>query len=168
MMRKKVSKNIGTISKGLCDAVVAVEEEMYCYSQSPLCMLFSAPKRRLCMVDILKVLRVLSCWFVLWVGLCNMAQADTMVPKADAEKDSQRTGEQGDSKESIRQQGVHIIQGDVLRVEGNTYFIKELGGKELNLRTDATTMKAEKIQVGDRIEAKVDENNRALSLVLAP
>src|SRR5580765_1499064 len=78
-------------------------------------------------------------------------------------------GTQGDPTElSIREQEVHIIQGDVLRVEGNTYFIKELGGKELSLRTDATTMKAEKIQVGDRIEAKVDENNRALSLVLAP
>ena len=121
------------------------------------------------MVDILKEVRVLSYGLVLLVGLlCNMAQADIMVPKADAEKDSQRTGEQGDPKESIRQQVVHIIQGDVLRVEGNTYFIKELGGKELSLRTDASTMKAEKIQVGDRIEAKVDENNRALSLVLAP
>ena len=122
------------------------------------------------MVDIPKVVRVLSCGLVLWVGLlCNMAQADTMVPRADAEKDTQGTGGQGDPKElSIRQQGVHIIQGDVLRVEGNTYFIKELGGKELSLRTDATTTKPEKIQVGDRIEAKVDENNRALSLVLAP
>ena len=126
------------------------------------------------MVDTPKVVRMLSCGFLLWVGLlCNMAQADTdtMVPGADAGKDSQsqRTGGQGDPKElSIRQQGVHIIQGDVLRVEGDTYFIKELGGKELSLHTDATTMKAEKIQVGDRIEAKVDENNRALSLVLAP
>ena len=131
---------------------------------------FQSIQTKALMVDISKMVRVLSWGFVLWVGLlCNMAQADTMVPKADAEKDSQRTGEQGDPKElSIRQQGVHIIQGDVLRVEGNTYFIKELGGKELSLRTDATTMKAEKIQVGDRIEAKVDENNRALSLVLAP
>jgi hypothetical protein len=124
------------------------------------------------MVDIPKMVRVLSCGFLLWVGLLsNMAQAETMMPGTDAGKDSQsqKTGEQGDPKElSIRQQGVHIIQGDVLRVEGNTYFIKELGGKELSLHTDATTMKAEKIQVGDRIEAKVDENNRALSLVLAP
>lgn len=124
------------------------------------------------MVDIPKVIRVLSCGFLLWVGLlCNMAQADTMTPGADVGKDSQtqRTGGQGDPKElSIRQQGIHIIQGDVLRVEGDTYFIKELGGKERSLLTDATTMKAEKIQVGDRIEAKVDENNRALSLVLAP
>ena len=122
------------------------------------------------MIDIPKMVRVLSCGFLLWVGvLCNVAQADTIVPRADAEKDSQRTGGQGDPKElPLRQQGVHIIQGDVLRVEGNNYVIKELGGKELSLRTDATTMKAEKIQVGDRIEAKVDENNRALSLVLAP
>ena len=122
------------------------------------------------MIDIPKMVRVLSCGFLLWVGvLCNMAQADTIVPRVDAEKDSQRTGGQGDPKElPLRQQGVHIIQGDVLRVEGNTYVIKELGGKELSLRTDATTMKAEKIQVGDRIEAKVDENKRALSLVLAP
>jgi hypothetical protein len=124
------------------------------------------------MIDIPKMVRVLSCGFLLWVGLLsNMAQAETMMPGTDAGKDSQsqKTGEQGDPKElSIRQQGVHIIQGDVLRVEGNTYFIKELGGKELSLRTDPTTMKAEKIQVGDRIEAKVDENNRALSLVLAP
>jgi hypothetical protein len=124
------------------------------------------------MIDIPKMVRVLSCGFLLWVGLLsNMAQAETMMPGTDAGKDSQsqKTGEQGDPKElSIRQQGVHIIQGDVLRVEGKTYFIKELGGKELSLHTDATTMKAEKIQVGDRIEAKVDENNRALSLVLAP
>ena len=122
------------------------------------------------MVEIPTVVRLLPCGFLFWVGvLCNMAQADTMAPKTDAEKESQRTGGQGDPKElSTRQQGVHIIQGDVLRVEGNTYFIKELGGKELSLHTDAATMKAEKIQVGDRIEVKVDENNRALSVLLAP
>jgi len=105
------------------------------------------------------------------MGLGNVAQADPMVPRADTGKasQSQKTGEQDNPKEpSIRQQVAHIIQGDVLRVEGDTYFIKELGGKEMSLRADASTMKAEKIQVGDRIEAKIDENNRALSLLLAP
>jgi hypothetical protein len=124
------------------------------------------------MVSIPKAVRALSCGFLLCVGLlCNMVQADTMVPGADTGKasQSQRTGGQENPKElSIRQQVVHIIQGDVLRVEGDTYFIKELGGKEMSLRTDASTMKAEKIQVGDRIEAKIDGNNRALSLLLAP
>ena len=124
------------------------------------------------MVEIPTVVRLLSCGFLLWVGLLgNVAQADTMVPGADTGKasQSQRTGGQDNSKElPIRQQVVHIIQGDVLRVDGDTYFIKELGGKEMSLRADASTMKAEKIQVGDRIEAKIDEHNRALSLLLAP
>jgi hypothetical protein len=124
------------------------------------------------MVEIPTVVRLLSCSFLLWVGLLsNVAGADTLAPGADTGKDSQsqRTGGQDNPKEpSIRQQVVHIIQGDVLRVEGNTYFIKELGGKEMSLRADASTTKAEKIQVGDRIEAKIDENNRALSLLLAP
>ena len=123
------------------------------------------------MVEIPKVVCMLSCGFLLWIGLHTMGQADTMAPLVDAGKasQSQRTSEQGDPKElSIRQQGVHIIQGDVLRVEGDTYLIRELGGKELSLRADTTTVKAEKIQVGDRIEAKIDENNRALSLLLAP
>ena len=124
------------------------------------------------MVEVPTVVRLLSCGFLLWVGLLgNVAQAGTLVPGADTGKASQpqRTGGQDNPKElSIRQQVVHIIQGDVLRVEGDTYFIKELGGKEMSLRADASTMKAEKIQVGDRIEAKIDENNRALSLLLAP
>ena len=135
------------------------------------CPFASSKNKAQCIRYAKAVIRVLSCGIVLSVGLlCNMAQADTMVPKTDADKESQRTGGQhGDPKElPIRQQGVHIIQGDVLRVEGNTYFIKELGGKEMSLHTDTTTMKAEQIQAGDRIEAKVDENHRALSLLLAP
>ena len=122
------------------------------------------------MVEIPKVVHVLSCGFLLSLGLlCNVVRAEVMTPGADGEAGhSQGTDGQGEKELSIRQQGVHIIQGDVLRVEGDTYFIKALGGKELSLRADATTTRAEKIHVGDRIEAKVDENNRALSLILAP
>jgi len=118
------------------------------------------------------VVHLLSCGFLVSVPLLgNLAQAGTTVPGVDAGKtsQSQRTGGQDNPKElSTRQQVAHIIQGDVLRVESDTYFIKELGGKEVILRADASTLKAEKIRVGDRVEAKVDENNRALSLLLAP
>lgn len=122
------------------------------------------------MVAIPKFVHRLSCGFLLSLGLlCNVAGAEFMDPGADGKAGhSQRSDGQGDRTLSIRQQVLHIIQGNVLRVEGNTYFIKELGGKERSLFADATTMKAEKIRVGDRIEAKVDENNRALSLLLAP
>jgi hypothetical protein len=38
----------------------------------------------------------------------------------------------------------------------------------LSFRADTTTAKPEKIQAGGRIEAKVDEENLAQSLLLAP
>jgi hypothetical protein len=38
----------------------------------------------------------------------------------------------------------------------------------MSLRADTTTMKTEKIKAGDRIEAKIDENNFALSFLPAP
>jgi hypothetical protein len=122
------------------------------------------------MVAIPKVIHVLACGFLLSLGLlCNVTRAEVMAPGTDGKLGhSQGTDRQGEKQLSIRQQGVRIIQGDVLRLEGDTYVIKELGGKEVSLRADATTTKTEKIQVGDRIEAKIDENNLALSLVLAP
>lgn len=126
------------------------------------------------MVEIPKVVHVLSCGLLLSLGLlCDVVLAEESMAPGDEGKagHSRRTYGEDNGELSTRQQGVHIIQGDVLRVEGDTYFIKELGGKErkeLSFRADATTAKPEKIQAGDRIEAKVDENNLAQSLLPAP
>jgi hypothetical protein len=79
-----------------------------------------------------------------------------------------KDGETDRKGTTLDMQGAHIIQGDVMRVEGETYFVKGLDGKEMSLRADTTTMKTEKIKAGDRIEAKIDENNFALSLLPAP
>ena len=65
-------------------------------------------------------------------------------------------------------QGVHLVQGKVVRVEGTTYFVQGQDGKEVSFQADPTTMKSEKIKTGDQIEAKVDDNNHALSLLPAP
>jgi hyperosmotically inducible periplasmic protein len=67
-----------------------------------------------------------------------------------------------------QEQGIRIIRGEVLRVEGEHYFVKGPDGKEVSFQADTTTMKTEKILSGDRIEAKVDDNNHALSLLPAP
>ena len=45
------------------------------------------------------------------------------------------------------------IEGEVLRVEGETYFVQGPDGKEVRLSHQ-----------GDRIEATVNEQNRALSI----
>lgn len=69
---------------------------------------------------------------------------------------------------SSQGQGIRVIEGEVLRIEGENYFVRGQDGKEVRFHADTTTMKTEKIQAGDRIEAKVNENDHALSLLPAP
>ena len=113
-----------------------------------------------------KLVGMLSCSFLLCFGF-GVVDA---VPAADDMKMGLSGGKDGeaDRKGTSDMQGVHIIQGDVMHVEGGIYLVKGLDGKEMSLRADNTTMKTEKIKVGDRIEAKIDENNFALSLLPAP
>jgi hyperosmotically inducible protein len=75
---------------------------------------------------------------------------------------------QGDQKNNIMQtQGVDVIQGEVVRVEGETYFVRGRDGKEISLHADTTTMKTQEIKSGDRVEVKLDRNNHALSMLPA-
>jgi hypothetical protein len=117
------------------------------------------------MVSIPKVVGIVSCGFLLCLGLSHGASA------ADDMKagQSERKGGQVDQRETtVQMQGVHIIQGDVLRVEDTNYVVKRLDGREVSLHTDNTTVKTGNIDAGDRIEAKVNEQNHALSMLQAP
>jgi len=69
---------------------------------------------------------------------------------------------------TLQTQGVSIIQGNVVRVEGDTYFVRGRDGQEISLHADTTTMKTERIKPGDRVEVKIDQNNHALSMFPAP
>ncbi|HSA85619.1 MAG TPA: hypothetical protein VLE46_05525 [Nitrospira sp.] len=55
----------------------------------------------------------------------------------------------------------HIIFGEVTRVDGMTYVVKDEKGKEVKLQTDERTEKSP-IQKGDHISASVDKQNHAL------
>ena len=57
---------------------------------------------------------------------------------------------------------VYAIKGEVLRVEGDTYFVKGEEGKEVGLQTDHTTQKTGDIQPGHRIEAQRNEDSERL------
>ena len=99
------------------------------------------------MVSIPKIIGVMSCSFVLCLSLSNVTQA------AEKHRDTQ--------------QGVHTIKGEVLRVDGDDYLIKQSDGKEVRYRVDSATEISGPIGRGDRIEAKVHEVNdvnRVLSL----
>lgn len=69
---------------------------------------------------------------------------------------------------SLQTQRTTIIQGNVIRIDGDTYFVQGRDGKEISLHADTTTMKTERIKPGDRVEVKIDQNNHALSMLPAP
>ncbi|RPH78205.1 MAG: hypothetical protein EHM80_10815 [Nitrospiraceae bacterium] len=126
------------------------------------------------MVSLPKVISVMSCGVLLCLGLSNAAQADNAASVQDEMKADQSDRRQGGQEVSEKQMSDEVkggqsksgqtIKGEVLRVEGDTYFVKGQDGKEVRLRTDNTTQKSGMISRGDRIEANVNEQNLALSI----
>ena len=122
-------------------------------------------------VSIPKVISVMSCGVLLCLGLSNAAQAKNAAVQEEmkADQSDRRQGGQviGEKQSSDEMKGGQsksgkTIKGEVLRVEGDTYFVKGQDGKEVRLRTDNTTQKSGVISQGDRIEASMNEQNLAL------
>jgi len=128
------------------------------------------------MVSIPKVVGVLSCGFLLCLGLSNAAQAEHAPAPSDLMKTDTQTDRQGfqsdddkqknvnDEKGSNRAEGAKTVKGELSRVEDGSYFVKVKDGKEVRLHTDKTTQMMGEIKKGDRIEAKVNDQNHALSI----
>jgi hypothetical protein len=56
------------------------------------------------------------------------------------------------------------ITGDLLKIEGEFYVVKEMSGKEIRLHVDKTTALDGAIKVGDKVEAQATEKNHAASI----
>jgi Cu/Ag efflux protein CusF len=129
------------------------------------------------MVSIPKVVGVLSCGFLLCLGLSSAARAEhapapSDLMKTDAQSDRQGFQSDDDKQQNAkmgnnRTEGARTIKGELFRVEDGNYFVKVKDGKEVRLHTDKTTKMMGEIKKGDRIEAKVSEQNHALSIRLA-
>jgi hypothetical protein len=79
---------------------------------------------------------------------------------------SDRGDKMRDPMKGARSKGGWTIRGEVLRIEGHNYVVKGGNGKEVRLHTDKTTQIMEKIQPGDRIEAKL--NNQYHAMLIDP
>ncbi len=129
------------------------------------------------MVSIPKLVGILLCGLLLCVGLPNATQAEhspssSDVMKTDSQSDS-GLGYQSDDdrqknvdnkKGSARVEDTKTITGELVRVKSGNYFIKEKSGKEVRVHTDKTTQMIGDIKKGDRIEAKMNDQNHALSI----
>jgi hypothetical protein len=95
--------------------------------------------------------------------------APSDVMKTDAQDDRQGFQSDDDKQKNEKlgsscAEGAKTITGELFRVEDGNYFVKVKDGKEVRLHTDKTTQMTGKIKKGDRIEAKVNNQNYALSI----
>ena len=67
------------------------------------------------------------------------------------------TGEMGASD-------IQTVKGDLLKIDGEFYVVKDMSGKEIRLHVDKATTLDGAIKVGDKVEAQATEKNHAVSL----
>jgi hypothetical protein len=121
------------------------------------------------MVSIPKVVGVMSCGFVLCLGLSTAAKAAEEPPAAESMKpdpSADRTGNPPDLVKTDEDtlQGINTIKGEVLRIKGEHVYVRRSDGKEVHMHTKPTTQMMGEFKKGDRIEAKVNAENHVLSI----
>ena len=95
------------------------------------------------MISIPKVVAVLSCGVLLCLGLSQAAYA---------------VDEVGPSRLELAK----MIKGDLVRVDYGDYTVKEKDGQEVHVHLTKKTQVMGQIKKGDRVEAKVDDQNNVL------
>ena len=108
--------------------------------------------------------KVASTGFLVFLGLLSMPQVGDVASAADEMKGSPCEiphGKNAARAEQAEVPGTHMISGEVVRIDGASYFVKDQSGKEVRLETDQKTENPE-IDQGDRISAYVDDQDHAL------
>ena len=101
------------------------------------------------MVSIPKVVSVLSCGVLLCLGLSQAAHAV-------------------DEEGANRLAQAKVIKGDLVRIDYGDYIVKEKDGNEVTVHVSKKTQTMGQIKKGDRVEAKVDNQNNALMIRSLP
>lgn len=57
-----------------------------------------------------------------------------------------------------------IIKGDLLRIDGEFYVLKDRAGKEIRLHVDKTSQLDGTFKAGDKVEAQATETGHAKSI----
>jgi hypothetical protein len=117
------------------------------------------------MVSVPKFIGVVFCGVLLSLGLSTVAHTEIF--------DRRQGGQEAGGNQMHKMEGSQstvskTIEGEVLRVEGNECFIKGQDGNEVQLHIDITTLKARNIEPGERIEAKVNNQNHVLAILSDP
>ena len=119
------------------------------------------------MVSIPKIIGIISCSVVLCLSLADATQAaESMKPDPCADRKSGHPNVVKCNKET--RHGIETIKGEVLRFDRNNFLVQRFDGKEVRLYIDQDTRMTEFIGQGDRIEAKVNDQEDVLSIRSLP
>ncbi len=113
------------------------------------------------MVSISKVVGVLSCSFFLCLGLSNVASSADQLNTDQSDTSILTVSDKKDFEAGT------TVKGEVLRVDGAYYVVREENGKEVRMHVDATTEKRSSalIKPGDHVIAKVNAEGHASSFL---
>ena len=56
------------------------------------------------------------------------------------------------------------VKGDLLKIDGEFYVLKDMAGKEIRLHADKTTVLDGAIKAGDKVEVQATEKDHAVSI----
>ncbi|MGH7183560.1 MAG: hypothetical protein ACREJN_16500 [Nitrospiraceae bacterium] len=118
------------------------------------------------MVFTSKFIGVLAGGCLLCLALSN-CQSDSGYSRNSSSTTDEMKMDQSDRK-TLESPRTTSIQGEVLRVEGHNYVVRENDGKEVRLHVDATTKITGEISQGYNIEAQVDDRSHALTMRSTP
>lgn len=57
-----------------------------------------------------------------------------------------------------------VLKGDLLKIDGDFYVVKDMAGKEVRLHVDKSSKLDGVFKTGDKVEAQATEKNHAVSI----
>ena len=101
------------------------------------------------MVSTSKFIGVLAGGCLLCLALTNC--------QSNSARDAASATDEMKMDQSDRRAGTKSVKGEILRIEGHNYVVREQDGKEVSLHADSTTQTTGDINQGYSIEAQVND-----------
>ena len=114
------------------------------------------------MVAIPKAVGVLACGFLFALGMSSVASS------ADRLNTSQSGGKIFTVDDKDRFVPGKEVRGEIVKIDGATYVVREASGAEVRMHVDASTEKIKSglmPKEGEYVRAKVDAKGHALSFI---
>ena len=114
------------------------------------------------MVSIPKIVGVMSCSFLLCLGLSTVASS----------ADKLNTGQSGGKIFTVDDKDRFVpgkeVRGEIVKIDGENYTVREDSGAEVRMHVDSSTEKLKSgllPKVGEHVRAKVDAKGHAVMFI---